>query len=295
MSTGTRVLVLGGSGFIGQAVVRECEASGFDVVAPPSSEVGLRSSNAAHVLGSLLTDDTILVALARAKARPDRWKMFQDDIAMTATVGLAMAARRPRKCVYCSSISVYGDDVSNLAITEGTPLTPSSPYGQAKLAGERIIQQAADQSGTPMLTLRPCMAYGPGDATTAYGPSRLVREALAGRVSIFGDGRDLRPYLFIDDMARMIVALMESASQGVYNVAPGSSHSFVDIVDFLRSVSARDFKITSVQRHRPRVDLMVDPAKLDVALSGTTLTSLDEGVRATYDAYRPVDPAAGTL
>ncbi|HBK78596.1 MAG TPA: hypothetical protein DDZ83_02745, partial [Nitrospinae bacterium] len=71
--------------------------------------------------------------------------------------------RRIRKLIHFSTVSVYSDRVTNLSITEETPVNPSSFYGIARLAGEGLLRDCTGRAGTPAVFLRPCRFYGPGD------------------------------------------------------------------------------------------------------------------------------------
>jgi UDP-glucose 4-epimerase len=283
-----QILVLGGGGFIGRAAVREWQARGCGVVSPRSTDLDLCSPRAVDALVPLVDESTTLVVLARARDAGDRWKTFEDDVTIAATVGLLLGRRRLRKCVFASSTSVYGDEVSQLAVTEATPTAPTSPYGSGKLASERIICRAAAQTGTPVLVLRPCMVYGAGDQTQAYGPSTLARQASSGRVSLFGEGEELRPYLFIADAARIIADLTDGGAEGVFNLAPARSHSFAEIVDVLSTLSGRKLEVVRRPRRRPPVDIVVNPAMLLERFPDYSFTGLSVGLA---EAFSPSVPA----
>ena len=282
-----RFVLLGGSGLIGARTRAECRNAGIDVVAPVSRELDLRTPEGSDKLCDLLNDQTVLVVSVRARPNADVCRMALDDVAAAVNVGRALASRRAQKCIFWSSLAVYGDRASNLAITEATPLSPSSPYAIAKVAAERIIQEAADQSRTPLLILRACMIYGPGDETSSYGPSRLVREALlTGRASLIGHGDDLRPYLFVGDAAAINLRLARSAHEGTLNLAPGQSHSCAEVLDLVREVSGATFDVIHEPRPRPRIDLRAVPIRLEAALLSLPLTDLKAGLAETCGAYR---------
>lgn len=281
-----RLVVLGGTGFIGRAVVAEGRRTGFEVVALRSADIDPHVSSVRLAIADLLTAGTILLFAARVRRRDDARLARDEDIALVKTISQLVAAGRLRKCVYLSSLAVYGDSQTNLSITEETPASPTSPYGDGKLVGEQLLTDAATSRGTPSLILRPCMVYGPGDRASAYGPSALTRSVVrTGRVSVFGDGADRRPYLFIDDAASVVLRLAVEDHVGTFNVASDESHSFEQILDRLRHSTDRRFEVVREPRMRPKTDLVVSPRKLQRALGDLTFTTLDEGLAATHRAF----------
>ena len=104
---------------------------------------------------------------------------FEHTMAMNVHVAACLSQVRVRKCVYVSSTFVYGDRTTNDAVTEQTVTDPSTPYAIAKLAGEFLMRQAAEGSGVPLVVLRVCGFYGPGDPhVESYGPARFIKSAL---------------------------------------------------------------------------------------------------------------------
>jgi nucleoside-diphosphate-sugar epimerase len=245
----------------------------------------LTSPLAADELASRLGPATTLIVTARARVSSDPFRTFTDDIAIAANVARCLIANPPRRCVYFSSTSVYGDVASNLAITEETPLAPNSLYGTSKVAAEGTLRHAADRADVPLFILRPCMVYGPDDPSSSYGPGRFVRSVLQdGKVRVFGDGNELRDYLFVRDLVNITLALAFDGSPGIYNLASGTSHSFQQILTCLRDIISDPFSVVTVPRDRPATDQRFDTSRLRGALPNIRLIPLEEGLAETVAA-----------
>jgi UDP-glucose 4-epimerase len=129
------------------------------------------------------------------------------------------------------------------------------------------------------------MIYGPGDTSTAYGPARFIRSILKHkRVEIFGDGKEVRDYLFIRDLVDLTMALAFTAD-GIYNFTSGQASSFVELLDHLRAVSRCNFDVVSVPRNRPQTDQQVRPERLLAAMPKFRFTRLAEGLAETFQAF----------
>src|SRR5262249_36771981 len=137
--------------------------------------------------------------------------------------------------------------------------------------------------GVPLLVLRPCMIYGPGDRSAAYGPPGFLRSVLRdGKVRLFGDGSELRDHVYIDDLVEITVALGEY--DGAYNLVSGHRPSFQAALACLRRFAPRAFEVVSMARDRPKTDQRFDPARLRAAAPGFRFTPLEEGLRLTCAA-----------
>ncbi|AMV25618.1 dTDP-glucose 4,6-dehydratase [Gemmata sp. SH-PL17] len=286
-----RCVLLGRAGFFATALaarLRPLLGDRLRVVG--SAELDLTSAGSADRLGEIVDGDTVLIVPARAPRGPDPFRTFTDDVAIATAVARCVVARRPRRCVYFSSSAVYGDATCHAAITEQTAVAPSALYGVSKLAAEGVIRHAAERAAVPLVTLRPCMVYGPGDTTRPYGPGAFLHSALhSGKVQVFGDGSEVRDYLFVRDLAEITAALAFNGSPGVYNLATGQSHSFRQLWAHLRALVGRPFEVVSVPRDRARTDQTFDIARLRAALPDLRFTPLEKGLADTVASV----PGAG--
>src|SRR5439155_13080717 len=119
--------------------------------------------------------------------------------------------------VNIGSDAVYADDAN--PVRESSCASPSSLHGAMHLAREVILADACRAAGIPLALLRPSLLYGPGDTHNGYGPNRFVRTARSdGSIALFGEGEEQRDHVFVDDVARMMAAVLERGSTGVVNL-----------------------------------------------------------------------------
>lgn len=279
-----KVVILGSTGFVGAALLQHLrEKGGLKVEGYHSSTLDLTSPDCADRLCEVVDAQTILIVAARSRRRGDSFEAFGEDIAIATNVARLLSRRRLKKCLYFSTLSVYGDGATNLSITEETPIAPTSLYGIAKFAGECVVRQAAQKSSIATTILRPCKVYGPGDSSGEYGPAGFIESILRERrVRLFGDGTELRDHLFVRDLVQMTLHFALGDQCGTFNLATGRSHSFQEIITCLRRVTQEEFEVIHGKRDRPKIDQRINPAKLLRALPGFRFTELEQGLKETY-------------
>jgi UDP-glucose 4-epimerase len=256
------------------------------VLAPGSGLLDLAATDACERYHQLALRPTKLIVAARSRPKATAIDTFLHDLTVAAGVARIIRAGQVSSCTYFSSTAVYGDAQSNLDITEQTPLTPSNLYGTTKVAAEQLIQHSARHAGVPVLILRPCMIYGPNDPSTAYGPARFLRTMVEQqRVEIFGDGQELRDYLYIRDLVDITLALTFGGAEGIYNLAAGQAFSFQELLNHLRALFLQPFTVVSLARDRPETDQRVRIDKLKARLSELEFTPLAQGLAETFAAF----------
>lgn len=282
-----RAVVLGASGFIGNALVQRLSREGVEVHAFSSQQLDMRQFEAFRVLTPLLGDGTDIIDLAAIT--PDRGTTiaaFAENVAMTANLARYLAERSLRSCVYLSSDAVYGPNESPM--TETSPLERiderlprTNLYVAAKLASERALAAIADQAGFPLLVLRPCAVFGTGDSHDAYGPNRFVRTLRAQRkVQLVGFGEELRDHIHIEDLVTVIAGLVERRHTGVLNVATGTARTFASVVDVLRTMAPR-FEVEHLPRQIPVRHRSYDITSLQRALPEMRFAAFEDRLRET--------------
>ena len=287
----SRVLVLGHTGFIGLHVVEqfrrlspELQVTGFS-----HPELDLTQLAAARaVLAPHMEPSTAVVVLSGIKRQlGDTPEIFQKNLSMILNLGQLLEERPVARVVFVSSGAVYGEELDDTAISESTPVHPVSFYGIAKYASEGLLERSCRARNIPLISVRPPLVYGPGDASSCYGPVVFVRTALADKpVTLWGEGDELREFLYVSDLARIIQGLALQRSEGVLNAVTGRSRTFRDILAALEAVLGRPLQVESKPRSKRKVDNAYDNARLKRLLPGFSFTSLEDGVRMTLEAER---------
>jgi len=282
------MVILSNTGFIGKALYIYLQHNtASEIQGYPSSSINLLSPDSLKALDDVLDKKAALILTATiTRDREDTLDSFCANITMFTNVARFLENHQVNKCIYISTVSVYGDVVNQLPVTEATPVTPTSYYGIAKYAGEVILQNVANSAGFPLLILRLPGVYGPGDTHLGwYGPGSFIRSILQDKsLSLYGDGEELRDRLYIDDLVRLICSLAYSDESGIYNLATGQSHSYIEIADLLREIIPCDFDVFHIPRTKPIVDWKFDVTKLSRAVPGFYFTELRQGLQETYEA-----------
>jgi len=284
----TKVVILSNTGFIGKALYTYLQQNTTsEICGYSSSSINLLSPDSLKALDDVVDENTALILMAAiTRDREDTLNSFYANVAMLTNIARFLENHRINKCVYISTVSVYGDAVNQLPVTEATPVAPASYYGVAKYAGEVVLQNVANSAGVPLVILRLPGVYGPGDTHLDwYGPGGFIRSILEKKsLQLYGEGKELRDRMYIGDLVRLIHHLTYGDAYGIYNLATGQSHSYIEIADCLREIIPYDFDVIHIPRTRPTVDWKFDIAKLSRAVPDFCFTELKQGLQETYEA-----------
>jgi dTDP-glucose 4,6-dehydratase len=203
----------------------------------------------------------------------------------------AIRERPVERFVLISSSEVYGTALT-APMDEGHPLNPRSPYAATKAGADRLAYSYFVTYGLPVVIVRPFNNYGPRQHPEKVIP-RFVTQALAGEpLTIHGDGHASRDWLYVDDDAEAIEALI-SADLGevageVVNVATGVDISISDIADLVLEAVGRPRTLRAHVPERPgQVDRHIGSTEKIRRLCGwSARTSFEQGLARTVAWYR---------
>lgn len=258
------VLVTGGAGFIGSHTVEALVAEGATVRVLDDFSTGKRSNVPHHprldihtgdvrdasTVESAMKDVTHVLHLA---AQVSVQASIDGPVASCSrnilgfvTVLNAAHTHGVRRFVYASSAAVYGVP-HRLPLDETSPLRPMSPYGLEKRVNEHYAELFQQLFGLPTLGLRYFNVYGPRqDPCSPYAGviSKFVHCARSHRpLTIYGDGRQTRDFIYVQDVAAANVRALKSTMTGVCNVATGTSCSLLDLVEAIGRHLGRPLRI----------------------------------------------------
>lgn len=244
-----KVLVTGGSGFIGSHVVDKLREKGvvvriFDLVVP----VYRKDIEFFH--GSLLDLEAVRMSMSgidaifHLAAIADVKDVFEEphyseNINVRGTINVLEAARRAslKRVIYGSTTWVYSD-VPQKTVDEGTPLSsPSHFYTATKITSEYYCQCYSKHYGLPITILRYGIPYGPRARDGAVIPI-LVSKALRGDpLTIAGDGSQFRKFVYVEDLAEgNVLALKPIAKNKIYNLDGNQKVTIKQIAETIQSL-----------------------------------------------------------
>ena len=267
---GSKILVIGGAGFIGSFVVSELlKEDVAEVVVFDNFARGEKSYLTEQLkdprcsifpIGGDIRDLDILDSAVKGKdyvvSLAAMWLLhckdyprtaFEVNIAGTFNVLEACARHNIKKLVWSSSASVYGDAVE-LPMTETHPFNNKNFYGATKIAGEAMATAFNDRYGLPIIGLRYMNVYGPHqDQTAAYTgvvPIMLNKIEANEQPVINGDGSQAYDFIYVEDVARCNVAALKSnVNFGMYNVGTEVQTSIKELCDLILDMKKSDLKV----------------------------------------------------
>jgi UDP-glucose 4-epimerase len=205
----------------------------------------------------------------------------QVNVAGTVSVLEAARGAGARRIVFASTAAAYGDPDS-LPTPETAAVQPLSPYGTSKAAAEWYLAQYARLYGLSTLALRMANVYGPRqDPHGEAGVVAIFCGAAAERrgVTVFGDGRQTRDYVYVGDVRRAWVAAAQSDHQGALNVSTGRETSLLELVEVL----GVDHDLAP-GRPGEIARSCLDPSAAAAALGWRAETTLADGLGRTLEA-----------
>ena len=296
-----RVVVTGGAGFIGSHVAEALLARGDEVTVIDDLSTGKRENVPAgatlvehDVRQPFEVDAEIVFHLAaQADVRVSvADPSFDAEVNVLGTVRVLEAARLAGAQVVFASTggAIYGE--CERPAREDDERRPLSPYGVSKLAGEEYLAGYNRLHGTRHVALRYGNVYGPrqdphGEAgVVAIFFSRL-REGKP--LTVFGDGRQTRDYVYAEDVARAtLLAAGGEGVGGVFNVGTGRETSVLELADLCgRAAGAEPELLRAPARAGELQRSSLDPGRAQRELGFLAQTALDEGLARTWEETAP--------
>lgn len=325
-----RLLITGGAGFIGSAAVRLAIARGHEVINLDALTYAACLENVASVAESPLY--TFVHADIRDRAALDRvFATHAPDAVLhlaaeshvdrsidgpgtfvetniTGTYNLLEAARgywqaqgRPEsfRFQHISTDEVYGSLPADpmVKFTEDTPYDPRSPYSASKAASDHLVRAWHETYGLPILITNCSNNYGPFHFPEKLIPV-VILNALAGKpLPIYGDGSNVRDWLYVEDHAEALLTVLERGAPGrSYNIGGENELSNLELVRSLctvldeaaplddgKSYAAQISFVTDRPGHDARY--AIDPSRIRAELGWRPSVTVDEGLQRTVRWY----------
>ncbi len=302
-SSKNKILVTGGAGFIGSALVRQAVCRGYRVVVVDKLTYAGDLARLAEVRGDYdfvradIVDGRRMERIFRderpaavihlaAETHVDRSIRDAAPFIAANVAGTQILLDCCRKFVtprilHISTDEVYGD-IKKGRFKESAPLAPNSPYAASKAAADLLVRSYVRTYGLPAIIVRPSNNYGPWQYPEKLLPVVIVKALQGKRVPVYARGANVREWLHVDDCARAILTVLEKGRCGeVYNVGSGQVRRNIEVVRMLLRLLDKPQRLIKFVDDRPGHDIRyaLDFSKIR-ALGWQPAVSFDGGSRS---------------
>lgn len=318
-----KILVTGGAGYIGSFIIRALKDAGFEPYVLDNLSHGHKEAIEGFPLAKIdLVSETDKLNEFLAKEKFDGVihmaayiqmeesyqkpvLYYENNVVASLNLVKAMVKNKVTKIVFSSTAGVYGEP-EKLPIEEGDRKEPVNPYGETKLVTERMLAWADKAYGLKSISIRYFNAagaaldgsIGPDQPNESHLIPKVVRAALKGEeFEIFGgdydtpDGTCIRDYIHVLDLTQAhllaLNVLAKGAKSSIYNAGTGRGYSNKDVVEMVKKVVGKDFKVKIVPRRAgDAAKLIASNEKIKKDLGWSPKYGLREIVESAYKWHK---------
>lgn len=313
-----RIYIAGSGGMVGSSIRRELEGRGYVSLQTPSSgELDLIDQTAVRAFFFEKKPEIVILAAAKVGGilanDTHRADFLYNNLMIEANVINAAHQAGVEKLIFLGSSCIYprnaGQPITEEALLTGVLESTNEPYAIAKIAGVKLCESYFRQYGANFYSVMPTNLYGPNDnfdLDSSHVIPALIRKFHTAKmekiekVTVWGTGKPLREFLYVDDLANAIAFLVENVdARDIYgdgvshvNIGVGKDIEIGELASLIAQIVGFEGHIvfdTSKPDGTPRK--LLDTSRMS-RMGWTHTTSLAEGLRKTYDWFLSANPVS---
>src|SRR6266581_4778145 len=310
-----KIFITGGAGFIGSAFIRQvlknwksCRLTNYDALTYAGNQdnlIGIENDHYRFVRGDIAERDAVLESLDKdtdalvnfaAESHVDRSIISAEEFLRTNVMGTQVLLdsareRRVKRFIQVSTDEVMGSlpEDEQAFFTEHSPFLPNSPYAASKAAAEHLVRAAHHTFGLDTIITRCGNNYGPRQFPEKLLPL-LLANALDGEpIPVYGDGLNVRDWIYVDDHCRAIVLALEKGRSGAtYNIGARNERRNLEIAKSILDQLGKSHSLIKFVKDRPGHDrrYAIDPTLVETELGWRPRETWESGLRKMIEWYR---------
>lgn len=309
-----KYFIAGGAGFIGSAFIRllleeepQCQITNFDALTYAGNLdnlTGLDESRHHFIQGDITDRDAVMKSVPEhdivinfaAESHVDRSIASAETFLRTNIIGtqvLLDVARESgvRRFVQISTDEVMGSlpEAGDAFFTEDSAFAPNSPYAASKAAAEHLVRAAHHTFGLDTVITRCGNNYGPRQFPEKFLPLAISNALNDEMIPVYGDGQNVRDWIYVDDHCRAILLAMEKGKPGaVYNIGARNERRNLDVIRSLLELLGKPDNLIRFVKDRLGHDrrYAIDSTLVETELGWRPLETWESGLQKTIDWYR---------
>lgn len=297
-----RIFLLGGGGFIGQALTRRLYSKGYIIhiltpekinISAPNIHIHYGKLDDRSIVEKVLPQCDIVVHLASATTPGDSSKslVFEAESNILPTLRFLEYLQKNdhiKNFIFISSGGAIYSPSPEKSITENQVLSPKSYYGAGKVTIESFLNAFINIHQMNVTILRPSNLYGPGQSFRhGFG---LIRTMLTHRLNnstmgIWGDGEIVRDFIYIDDMINLLELIIKTPeTSGVFNAGSNKGYSINQVKEIVESITGKRLQVKyQPERKIDIAKVIIDSSKLKNKIGWKPSVELENGISQTWN------------
>jgi nucleoside-diphosphate-sugar epimerase len=241
-----RVVIFGATGFVGSTIIKNLDQDKYEIIEVSRKDCDFADISSRAIIENIVQDGDIAICAA-AKAPAKDLDMLIENISIISNIVEAIKDKELSYVLNVSSDAIFGDSMEPL--NEDSEIVPLSAHGIMHCMREHILEERINAE---IGHIRPTLIYGKDDPHNGYGPNSFIRKAIAGEdISLFGNGEEQRDHIFVGDVAKIAISMIENrVGQGV-NAVTGKIISFMEIAELVKEAANGTIKIKTNPRSGP--------------------------------------------
>ncbi len=310
----SKFFVTGGAGFIGSALVRllleefsDCEVINYDALTyagNPDNIADLDLERHRFVKGDITDHESVLDALPQdsdaiinfaAESHVDRSILSANEFIRTNILGTQVLLDCARERNVSRFVQVSTDEVmgslpedEQCFFTEDSPFRPNSPYAASKAAAEHLVRAAHHTFGLHTVITRCGNNYGPRQFPEKFLPLMIANAMNDEVIPVYGDGLNVRDWIYVDDHCRAVLAAVENGRPGaVYNIGARNPRRNIDVARSVLDQLGKPHTLLNFVKDRPGHDrrYAIDPSLVESELGWHPRETWESGLQKTIGWY----------
>ena len=305
------ILVCGGAGFIGSAFIRnhlknnsDSKITNLDVLTIGSNLENLNSveNNPNYkfikddirnepIIDSLVKEHDIVVNFA-AESHVDRSIANPKPFLETNILGtysiLEAIRKHDKQFIHISTDEIYGDAEGSESFTENSLVNPSNPYAATKAAADHLVSSYYRTYGINCITTRCTNNFGPNQFPEKLIPKTIIRSIKNLKIPLYGDGSQIRSWIYVDDHVNAIESLISKGKPGhVYNITAYEEITNKIIVEKILDILGKPHDMIEYVEDRPGHDkrYSIDCSKIENQIGWHPRYEFDDALKQTVNWY----------
>jgi dTDP-glucose 4,6-dehydratase len=306
-----QILVCGGAGFIGSAFIRNYlknnsnhKIINLDVLTIGSNLQNLKEIENNHnykfikddirnesKIDTLVKDSDVIVNFA-AESHVDRSIINPKPFIETNILGtysiLEAIRKHDKQFIHVSTDEVYGDAYGKSSFTENSQINPSNPYAATKAAADHLVSSYSRTYGINCITTRCTNNFGPNQFPEKLIPKTIIRLLKNLKVPLYGDGNQIRSWIYVNDHVQAIELLISKGKPGqVYNITAYEEITNKSIVEKILDILGKSHDNIEYVGDRPGHDkrYSIDSSKIEKEIGWKPKYNFDDALKQTVNWY----------